>query len=318
VDVRAPPDLNEIVRASKRIEGVASRTPLVESPVLSKRFGRIIFLKLECFQPIRVFKIRGAYNKLSQSDSRRIVAASSGNHGMAVAYSARLLGKKCTVVVPATAVQEKVSAISEYGADVVKFGTTSIEREAKAREIAEKADAEFVHPYDDPDVVAGQGTCGLEIVDQLGDLDSVVVPVGGGGLISGTAIAVKSKAGSARIFGVEPAGAAKLATSLELGRRTAIESKSMADGLVPSSVGEIAFEVCKRLVDGVYTVSEERIIDATRMLLQDAHYLAEPSGAAPLAALLTGADLDKLGEKVALVVSGGNISLDLLKRLSTR
>jgi threonine dehydratase len=316
--VRAPPDLGAIVEAKRRIEGVASRTPLVESPVLSKRFGKTVFLKLECFQPIRVFKIRGAFNKVSQVRSGHVVAASSGNHGMAVAYSARILKKRCTVVVPETAVREKVNAIVEYGAEVVRFGTSSAEREAKARGLAEERGGEFVHPYDDPDVVAGQGTCGLEIVEQLGDMDSVIVPVGGGGLISGTAIAVKSSGKNARVFGVEPLGGAKLAAALEAGHRVTIESHSVADGLIPNSVGEIGFEVCRRLVDGVYGVTEESIVEATRILLQEAHFMVEPSGAAPLAALLEGKDLERLGERVVLVVSGGNVSLEFLRKIIAR
>jgi threonine dehydratase len=316
--VREAPKLDDIVKASERIKGVASRTPLVESPALSTRFGRKVFLKLECFQPIRVFKIRGAYNKVSQITSDRVVAASSGNHGIAVPYSARMLGKRCTVVVPETAVKEKVSVISELGADLAKFGRSSGEREAKAREIAEVEGAAFVHPYDDPDVIAGQGTCGLEILDQLGGFDSVLVPVGGGGLISGIAIATKSSGRSVRVYGVEPEGAAKLAASLEAGRRMTVESKSIADGLIPSSVGELAFEVCRKRIDGTYRVSEEQILEAMKVLVQEAHVFPEPSGAAPLAALLAGKDLDRLGEKVVLVISGGNVSLELLKKVVSR
>lgn len=316
--MREPPGLGDIIKANERIKGVASRTPLVESPALSERFGRKVFLKLECFQPIRVFKIRGAYNKVSQVASGGVVAASSGNHGIAVAYSARLLGKRCTVVVPETAVKEKVGVISEYGAGVVQFGRSSGERETKAREIAEKDGATFVHPYDDPEVIAGQGTCGLEIVDQLSDFDSVLVPVGGGGLISGIAIATKSLRRSVRVYGVEPEGAAKLGASLEAGRRMTIESRSIADGLIPSSVGELAFDVCSKRVDGTYRVSEEQILEAMRVLIQEAHVFPEPSGAAPVSALLAGKDIDRLGEKVVLVVSGGNVSLELLKKAISR
>lgn len=316
--VSKPPNLDDIIRAGERIKGVASRTPLVESPALSKRFGRKVFLKLECFQPIRVFKIRGAYNKVSQVASGGVVAASSGNHGIAVAYSARLLGKRCTVVVPEAAVKEKVDVISENGAGVVKFGRTSGEREARAREIAVKEGAAFVHPYDDPEVMAGQGTCGLEIMDQLGDFDSVLVPVGGGGLISGIAIAAKSSRESVKVYGVEPEGAAKLGASLEAGRRMTIDARSIADGLIPSSVGELAFDVCRKRVDGMYRVSEEQILEAMRVLIQEAHVFPEPSGAAPVAALLAGKDLDRLGEKAVLVVSGGNVSLELLRKVLPR
>src|SRR5207244_11440689 len=166
------PRLKDIEAAAQRISGVASITPLIESPALSRRFGCRIFLKLECFQPIRVFKIRGDYNKISQMSAKKIVAASSGNHGIAVAYSSRMLGKQCTVVVPEAAVKEKLDVIQEYGADVVKFGKYHSDREMKAREIASKTAATFVPPFNDRDIIAGQGTCGLEIAQQLGDSEA--------------------------------------------------------------------------------------------------------------------------------------------------
>src|SRR2546421_1283016 len=171
------PRLRDIEAAAERISGVAFRTPLVESPALSRRFGRKVYLKLECFQPIRVFKIRGAYNKISQTSARKIVAASSGNHGIAVAYSSRLLGKQCTVVVPEAAVKEKVDVIQEYGAEVVKFGKYHSDREEKAREIAGETSATFVPPFNDPEIISGQGPCGLEITQQLEDSDSFIGPV---------------------------------------------------------------------------------------------------------------------------------------------
>src|SRR3989475_9844325 len=186
------PVLDDIIAASKRIEGVATNTPLVESPSLSKRFGRRVYLKLECFQPIRVFKIRGAYNKISQLSAKKIVAVSSGNHGMAVAYSSRLLGKKCTVILPETAVREKVNTIIEYGAEAIKCGNYTTDRDAKAKEVVAKTGAKLVHPCNDRDIVSGQGTCGLEIANQLEDLDAVIVPVGGGGLIAGISTSIKS------------------------------------------------------------------------------------------------------------------------------
>src|SRR5438093_9904457 len=209
------PVLDDIVAASKRIEGVATKTPLVESPSLSKRFGRRVYLKLECFQAIRVFKIRGAYNKISQLPAKSIVAVSSGNHGMAVAYSSRLLGKKCTVRLPETAVQEKVNTIIEYGAEAIKYGKYTTDRDAKAKEIVSKTGATLVHPFNDPDIIAGQGTCGREIANQLDDFDSVIVPVGGGGLISGISTAIKSLKLEAKVYGVEPQGAPKLQAALK-------------------------------------------------------------------------------------------------------
>ena len=309
------PTVGDIERAAKVIEGVVARTPLVESPVLSGKAGCEVYLKLECFQPIKVFKIRGAYNKLSLSSEKKVVAASSGNHGIAVAYSSHLLGKSCTVVVPESAVKEKVDTILEYGAEVIKFGRLSSERETKAREISRKSDALFVHPFDDFDVVSGQGTCGLEIVDALGEFDSVLVPVGGGGLISGISIAVKARKPRAKIFGVEPAGAPKLSESLNAGKiKTVPAPTSVADGLLPSAIGAIAFAACSRYVDGAMTATENEIMNATRVMIKEARIIAEPSGATPLAPLLARSPR-RFGKRVVVVVSGGNVSLDLLARI---
>ncbi len=316
------PTLDDIVAASKRIEGVATKTPLVESPSLSKRFGRRIYLKLECFQPIRVFKIRGAYNKISQLSAKKIVAVSSGNHGMAVAYSSRLLGKKCTalgkkctVVLPETAVQEKVNTIIEYGAEAIKYGKYTVDRDAKAKEIVSKTGATLVHPFNDPDIIAGQGTCGLEIANQLEDFDSVIVPVGGGGLISGISTAIKALKPGAKVYGVEPQGAPKLQAAMKAGKIVTFDSpKSIADGLIPSAVGDLTLEACRKYVDGVYTVSDDEILSAMKLLVREAHIFPEPSGAAPAAVLLSSRDVEKLGEKVVLVISGGNVSLDLLAK----
>ena len=305
----------EIEEAAETIDGGASRTPRVESPGLSKLAGRKVYLKLECFQPIRVFKIRGAYNKISRLGGRAVVAASSGNHGIAVAYSSRLLGKECTVVVPETAIEEKVDAIEEYGATVVRAGRLSEEREAKARDMARVTGAAFVHPFDDPEVIAGQGTCGLEISEQLGDLDTVLVPVGGGGLVSGVSIAVKSRIPGAKVVGVEPRGAPKLTSALEAKAVVRIRGpKSVADGLLPSALGELAFRACSRHLDGAIAVSEEEILGATRAMLNSGRVIAEPSGAAALAPLLSRPGLVP-GEKVVVVVSGGNISRSLLAEL---
>src|SRR6266566_4205356 len=275
------PRLKDIEAAAERISGVASRTPLIESPVLSRRFGREVYLKLECFQPIRVFKIRGAYNKISQ-----------------------------------LAVKEKVDVIEEYGAGVVKFGKYHSDREAKAREIASETGATFVPPFNDPEIIAGQGTCGLEITQQLDDFDSVIVPVGGGGLISGISIAIKSLRPSARVFGVEPTGAAKMQASLSAGKIVMIkEPKSIADGLIPASVGKLTLEACQKNVDGMFSVSDDQILSAMKLLIQETHIFPEPSGSAPPAVLSKLENRSKLGDRVVLVISGGNVSLSLLNRL---
>lgn len=311
------PGIKEIEAAAERIAGVASRTPLVESPALSKLTGHEVYLKLECFQPVRVFKIRGAYNKISLLRQSRVVAASSGNHGIAVAYSSRLLSKKCTVVVPENAVSEKVETIAEYGAEVVKAGRYSNEREAEARRIAEETGAAFVHPFNDPDVIAGQGTCGLEIAHQLDDIDALLVPVGGGGLISGISTALKAIRPKTRVYGVEPRSAPKLAEALKAKRVITVPSPaSIADGLIPSSLGELTYKLCSRSVYGSFTVSEDDILRATRAMIMGARVFAEPSGAAPLAPLLSG-PTESLGRRVVLVISGGNISKELLAKILT-
>jgi threonine dehydratase len=310
------PTIEEIRASARRIADVVSRTPLVESPSLSNRFGREIYLKLECFQPIRVFKIRGAYNKISQLASKKIIAASSGNHGLAVSFSSHLLGKECTVVIPETAVKEKADAIAEYGAEVLRFGKYHSERESKAVEISKRTGATFVHPFNDPDIISGQGTCGFEITEQLREFDTVIVPVGGGGLISGISIAVKALRPSAKVYGVEPKGATKMQMSLKAGKLVTLDApQSIADGLIPSSVGDLTLEACQKNVDGMLSVSDDEIVSAMKLLVHEAHIFVEPSGSAPLAALMTQGNSDKLGKRVVLVVSGGNVSIDLMRRL---
>lgn len=309
------PGLREIEAAAERIAGVASRSPLIESPALSKLTGHEVYLKLECFQPIRVFKIRGAYNKISRLSQPRVVAASSGNHGIAVAYSSNLLSKKCTVVVPENAVSEKVATITEYGADVVRAGRYSSEREATARKIAEDTGAAFIHPFNDPYVIAGQGTCGLEIAHQLDDIDAVLVPVGGGGLISGVSTALKAVRPKTRVYGVEPQSAPKLTEALKAKKVISVPSPaSIADGLIPSALGELTYRICSKNVDGSFTASEEEILRATGAMIREARILAEPSGAAPLAPLLSSSERS-IGRRVVLIVSGGNISHELLAKM---
>ncbi|MDG6898945.1 MAG: threonine/serine dehydratase [Nitrososphaerota archaeon] len=280
---------------------------------MSRMTGRQVFLKLECFQPIKVFKIRGAYNKVSRVKESSVVAASSGNHGIAVAYSSRLLGKKCTVVVPETIVREKVEAIEDYGAKVVRKGRLSDEREARGREIARMTDSAFVHPFNDRDVIAGQGTCGLEILEQIADFDAIFVPVGGGGLISGISIALKGMGAVASVIGVEPTVAPKLTAALAAKRVMRVESaSSIADGLVPSALGELTYMACSKHVDRALTVSEGEILNATNTMINTARIFAEPSGAAPLAPLLS--RKEDFGDRVVLVVSGGNVSKDILRQ----
>jgi len=318
VDSHRLPEVKDIEDAQVRISGVASRTPLVDSPSLSKMFGREVYLKLECFQPIRVFKIRGAYNKMAQTKESSVVAVSSGNHGIATAFCARAFGKKCTVILPETPVQEKADAIAEYGAEIIKFGKYHNQREEKANEIVRETGAALIHPFNDPKIIAGAGTCGLEISEQLPEFDSVVVPVGGGGLISGISIVLNARKPAAKVFGVEPMTAAKLTAALKAGKLTSVQDPhSVADGLIPPSLGDLTFEACSKYVDGVFTVSDEEILAAMKIIIKEARIFPEPSGAAGIAALLAGRDTERLGNRVVFVISGGNVSQKLLGQILT-
>ncbi len=316
MESRRLPTVPEIEATRKTIEGVAVRTPLVDSPSLSKKFGKEVYLKLECFQPIRVFKIRGAYNKVSQTKEKNLVAVSSGNHGMATAFCARAFGKNCTVILPENPVQEKADAIAEYGAEILKFGKYHNEREAKAMQIVKETGAALIHPFNDQLVIAGQGTCGLEIAEQLSDFDSVVVPVGGGGLISGIAMAVKSRKPKAKVFGSEPVGAPKLDSALREHKIVSIPSPtSVADGLIAPALGDLTFEACSKYVDGSFVVSDEEILAAMKAIIRDARIFPEPSAASSVAALLAGRNTERLGNRIVFVISGGNVSQKLLAQV---
>jgi threonine dehydratase len=272
---------------------------------------------MECFQPIRVFKIRGAANKIMQLSpeerQRGLVAASSGNHGLAVSYVAKLVGARATIVVPTTAVDEKVKAIEEYGGKVIKEGLFHDERFAKAVEIQNSTGAVLIPPFDDPDIIAGQGTIGLEILESLPDVNTVVVPIGGGGLISGIATAIKSLKPSVQIFGVEPERASSMYHSVKSGEITRLsDTTSIADGLAAREPGRLTFECVKRHVDEILLVSEEEIEKAVFTAMKECHLIIEPSAAAAVAALIAKLHPRK-DAKVVVVVSGGNISLKLLQ-----
>jgi threonine dehydratase len=313
-----PVSLSDVKDASERIKGFAYRTPLYRSEVLSKMIGAEIYLKLECFQPTHAFKIRGAANKLlllnNEQRKRGVVAASSGNHGLAVAYVARMLGIPAKIVVPNTAVASKVDAIEGEGATIVRCGTRGRERIEKATEISLETGAVFVHSFDDPKVIAGQGTVGLEVVQDLPDAKTIVVPVGGGGLISGIAVAVKAMNRDVRVIGVQSKGAPSMYESLKQGKPVVLDNvNTIADGLSPGEAGRYTFQIVKELVDEVILVSDQEIREATAILLKRGHILAEPSGAAGLAAA-SKIDLRR-GEKVVFIISGGNIALDFLKSI---
>lgn len=313
------PTLEDVKRAAKTIEGIAYRTPLYRSEYLSRRFDANVFLKLECYQPIRVFKIRGAANKMLRLDrsqrDRGVVAASSGNHGLAVAYVARVLGTTATVVVPTSAVREKVEAIKEQGATVVEYGRSHAERFARTLEIQKEQGAALVHPFDDPEIIAGQGTIGLEVLEDLPAVDTILVPIGGGGLISGISLAAKAGKPEMKVYGVQSSKAPSMYESLKAGKPVQLDdSSTIADGLAPGEPGQLTFRITKKYVDGVLLTSDEEIRKATKLALESLHLLIEPSAAAVIAALGE-SYRPKRGENLVLVISGGNISLKLLREL---
>ncbi|MBI2186230.1 MAG: threonine/serine dehydratase [Acidobacteria bacterium] len=295
--------LDDIEAAAARIRGVAVRTPVVE-------VGRIA-LKCENLQPMGAFKIRGAYNFLAQLDpeARRagVITFSSGNHGQAVARAAAHIGVHAVVVMPETAPQVKVDGVRRYGGEVIFAGTTSIDRRTKAELEAAARGLTIVPPFDHPWIIAGAGTCGLELLEQCADLDAVYVPVGGGGLISGVAAAVKRRRPNVRVVGVEPTGAAKMAASWTAGRPVRLDrTASIADGLLPVQPGDLTFAHVQALVDDLVAVSDEAIAGAVGWIYREARLVAEPSGAASVAAVL--ANHGSAAGPVAAVVSGGNVS----------
>lgn len=312
--------LSDIETAYKRINSYVFRTPCFHSLFLSKKIGAEIFLKLESFQPTGVFKIRGAFNielaNLEKIKGSGVITASSGNHGFAVAYAARTLGVDCTAVVTKGANPDKLKMIELHGAKVIVGGATSDSIIGKAREVAKERGLFFIHPFDDPSIIAGQGTCGLEILEDIAALDSVIVPVGGGGLISGISTAFRAISPTCKVIGVEATGVPSLYESMKKKRLVTIEHpQTIADGLVGQTIGKMNFEICEKNVDEVVLVTDDQIREAVKTLLLEGHILAEPSGAAPVAALLSGAYKPKTGERIALVISGGNIAYHLLQDL---
>ena len=316
--------LADIEAAAVRIAGVARRTPLLDLTIeMADRVplgpGRAFHVKCENFQPMGAFKIRGAFNMLARLAEREmpkgVITYSSGNHGQAVAMAARRLGVHAVVVMPTTAPPNKIAGAKELGAEVILEGTTSMHRKARAETEAAARGLEMMPPFDHPWVIEGQGTCGLEIVDALPSAACVLVPVGGGGLLAGVAAAVKLRLPSARVIGVEPAGAAKMSTSLRKGEPVTLDSTAtIADGLMPVRPGDLTFAHARQFADDVVTVDDRQIAEATLWLHDRARLVAEPSGAATLAAIRAGL-VDHIDGDIAAVLSGGNVTLERLMEL---
>jgi len=307
--------MQDIYAAQKTIKGIASRTPLLYSPSISYDIHSHVYLKLENFQPTRVFKIRGATNTIKNCPpGKTIVTASSGNHGFAVAYVCSLVGRTAIVYVPETANPDKKNAIKEWGAELREVGRSYDEAYEEAIRFCKRTDMIFVHPYADPAVMAGQGTVGLEIIEDRPEVDTVVVPIGGGGLIGGTAFALKNLKKSVRIIGVQSENAPSMLEAFRLGRPVKVDLKpTLADGMVVSLTTDAMLRVVRECVDEIVLVSDSDLEKAILRLLKKDHVLAEPSGAASVAAIMKGAA--GKGREIVAVISGGNISINYLSRL---
>ncbi len=313
----APVTIDEIYAARDRIRGVAVVTPLVEGIGLDVPAGNELRLKAENFQRTWSFKLRGAFNAVSSLSAdergRGVITYSSGNHGQAVACAASLLGIRAVIVMPEDAIPIKVAMTRAYNADVVFAGHSSLDRQQRAMELIEEHGYVVIPPFDDRRIIAGQGTAGLEIVEQWPEVEAVVVPVGGGGLLSGVATAVKALRPDVRVIGVEPEGAADARDSWATGTISTWASvDTVADGLRTSRVGELNFATIRELVDDIVTVTDREILTTVGTLVQGAKLVAEPSGAVASAAVLTGKTGLKHARIVALV-SGGNIDPDRLR-----
>ena len=311
--------LKDIEAAAQRIDGKVWKTPLERSDYFSALTGREIANKLENIQRTGSFKVRGALNKILATPeaqrSRGFVAASAGNHAQGLAHAARVAGADAAIVMPEGAPINKIERTRRLGARVILHGQVYDECEAEARRLAESEGMIFVSAFDDPLVVAGQGTVGLEILEQYPEVDTIIVPVGGGGLVSGVAIAVKSRSPRVRIIGVEPTGANALSRSLRAGSRVTLQSlDTIADGVKVKTPGAIAFDVARRLVDEVAEVDDEEIARAVLLYVEEDKSVVEGAGALPLAALLS-RQVQNAGRNVCLVVSGGNIDVNLISRI---
>lgn len=308
--------LADVMAAQERLSRFLAPTPLQESTAASEAVGGGVLLKLEMFQPIRVFKIRGALNRVLRMRAAGlapgVITASAGNHGLAVAYSANRFDLQATICVPRGGNQAKVRAIGRLGARIIEEGEDFQAAVENARRIQQAEGLTFIHAYDDPDVIAGQGTLGLELTQQGGDFDAVLIPIGGGGLLGGAALAIKERMPRTKVFGIAMSGADSMARSLAAGEVVALEAvHTIADGLAPRSPSAATLRLAQRYVDDVVVIDDQDLFAALRLLLYEEHLVVEPSGAATLAALMRyGAA--RFGRRPIAVLSGGFCADDVL------
>jgi threonine dehydratase len=314
--------IDDVREAAAAIEGVTRPTPLIRSYRLGETAGTEVYYKPENLQRTGSFKIRGAFNKVrsltADERERGVIASSAGNHAQGVASAARAAGIPATIVMPAGAPLTKVTRTRSYGAEVVLHGDYYEAAYARAQEIQRERDLVFVHPFDDPLVIAGQGTIGLEIFDELPDVDTVIVPIGGGGLISGIALALKTLKPDVRVVGVEAAGAPAALKALEVGKLVTLErAETIADGIKVRKVGEIPFHYISRFVDEVVLVDDEEISLAMVELMEASKLVVEGAGAVTAAALFNNR-IANPGRKVVAVLGGGNVDINLVARVIER
>ncbi len=309
----------DITSARQAIGERIHLTPILSSEILGTNIGARLFLKAELFQKTGSFKPRGVLNRLrfltDEERARGLITVSAGNHAAALAWGARQVGVPCTVVMHAAASRSKVAAAEGYGATVILHGAMP-EAFAKMDEIRRERNLTLIHPFDDPMIMAGQGTIGLEIVEQVPDVTKVIVGIGGGGLISGIALAVKTLRPQAKVYGFEPLGASAMRQSWDRGEAVRLDSvNTVADGLAPPRAGQLTYPMTRRYVDDIITIGDDDIIAGMKALMAYAKLYAEPAGSAALAALLAGRIPLAPDDVVVAVVSGGNIDLDRLKGL---
>ena len=319
----APPVFADIEAAAIRLKGEAVRTPLLESPLLNKKLGGRLLVKSECLQRTGSFKYRGAFNRLSlipESDRRRgVLAYSSGNHAQGVAHAANRLGITACIIMPEDAPTTKIQNTKDYGAEVILYDRYNESREEIGKHIAAKTGATLVRPYDDPDIIAGQGTTGLEIAEQAREinaaLDAVIVCCGGGGLVSGTALALHTVAPGVAIYSAEPEKFDDMARSLASGRHKSNDpsARSICDAIMTPTPGEITFSLCKRLLAGGLVVSDHQALKAMAAAFHYLKIVVEPGGAVALASALSG-KIDMKGKTVAVICSGGNCDSEMFAK----
>jgi threo-3-hydroxy-L-aspartate ammonia-lyase len=310
---------DDVAQAAERLRGVAHRTPAITSAMLDERTGAQVFLKAENLQRMGAFKFRGAYNRLVQLDpaarARGVVAFSSGNHAQGVALAAKLLGIPAAIVMPTDAPAAKLAATRGYGAEVVLYDRFTMNRAEIAQALADERGATLVPPFDDPAIIAGQGTAALELIEDVGPLDVLLVCTGGGGLLSGCALAATKLSPGIAVYGVEPEAGDDWVQSLARNERVTIPvPDTIADGMQTTSPGELTFPIVQALCAGVVTVSDEELRDAMRFAFERLKLVVEPSGVAGLAAALTGR-VDVRGKRVGVTLSGGNVDAATFARL---